>query len=62
LKSHRASNNNGVKTDAKIRNNTLAVCNNDNNNTSQAERNPLFDQKLDVATVLTERENRQKQQ
>jgi integrase len=51
LKSHRASsNNNGVKTDAKIRNNTLAVCNNDNNNTSQAERNPLFDQKLDIAT------------
>ena len=50
MKSHRASNNNGVKTDAKIRNNTLAVCNNDNNNTSQAERNPLFDQKLDIAT------------
>ncbi|HEY9492627.1 MAG TPA: hypothetical protein VIP56_11620 [Nitrososphaeraceae archaeon] len=53
MKSHRASsNNNGVKTNAKSRNSTLAICNNghDNNNTSQAERNPLFDQKLDIAT------------
>ena len=48
-----SSSNNNVKTDAKIRKNTLAVCNNghdNNNNSSQAERNPLFDQKLDIAT------------
>ena len=54
MKSHTAaaSSNNNVKTDAKIRKNTLAVCNNDhdNNTSSQAERNPLFDQKLDIAT------------
>ena len=49
---HCSSSNNNVKTDAKIRKNTLAVCNNDhdNNTSSQAERNPLFDQKLDIAT------------
>ena len=55
MKSYTASssnNNNNVKTDAKIRKNTLAVCNNghDNNNSNQAERNSLFDQKLDIAT------------
>ena len=55
MKSHTAasSSNNNVKVDAKIRKNTLAVCNNghdNNNNSSQAERNPLFDQKLDIAT------------
>lgn len=37
--------NNSVKTDAKIRTETLV-----HNNSSQAKRNPLFDQKPDIAT------------
>ena len=41
--------NNSVKTNAQIRNETL-VYNSYENNYSQTERNPLFDQKLDIAT------------
>jgi integrase len=41
--------NNSVKTDVKIRNEML-VNGGDGNNSDQTERNPLFDQKLDIAT------------
>jgi hypothetical protein len=41
--------NNSVKTNAQIRNETL-VYNSYENNYSQTERNPLFDQKLDITT------------
>jgi hypothetical protein len=43
------NNNNSIKTDAKVRAETL-VRNGHVNNSSKAERNPLFDQKLDIAT------------